>query len=672
MTNPYYENGGQPADATKAVAKRVRNELINVEAGFTNFPVLADMLVGFTYTATTTGTANTYVAAVSAKVVSYLDHLRLSLRINVGNTGASTVDVNSLGAKAIKAPDGSDLSTGDILSGKDILIEYNSSLGYFIYNGPLFTTASAAAIAAAIAAAPTNIVNDATPQLGGTLDTNSHQVRWSKGADVASATALTLGTDGNYFDITGTTQVTSIGALAVGTVVKVHFDGALILTHSATDLVLPSGANITTAAGDEAEFVEYAAGDWRCTSYVKADGTALVASGQRVGDYRSSFLSTADTGYLPADGSVYLQSAYPDLFTAIGQLSSAPNIKLPNPSILPASEGRDVAFSPNGVHMAVVVPGSPYITIYKINGNVFNALDTPLALPAAGAFGVEFSPDGASLVVGHGTSPYITIYDIAGDDFTKIANPASLPSNRVDSISFTTDTAYMAVADLSSPFVGIYTVADGVFTKLSNPATLPAGNGTGVSFGADNTYLAVSHAVSPYITIYKRSGSTFTKLANPATLPAAQAQDCAFSEDGVYLAVAVTASPYVIVYKRSGDVFTKLADPATLPPASAQCVNFSMDGLHLGVAHANSPYITIYSRSGDVFTKIADPATLPTNNAAAIRFSPNPSDKFMAVGHAVSPNVTIYEVGLDTGTEFSTPNKLPNNLNTFEYIKATA
>lgn len=108
--------------------------------------------------------------------------------------------------------------------------------------------------------------------------TNSAIVKWSKGADVASANALTLGTDGNYFDITGTTAITSIGTLGVGTVVKLHFDGALTLTHHATDLILPGGANITTAAGDEAEFVEYASGDWRCTYYTRADGTAVVGN----------------------------------------------------------------------------------------------------------------------------------------------------------------------------------------------------------------------------------------------------------------------------------------------------------------------------------------------------------------------------------------------------------
>jgi hypothetical protein len=110
---------------------------------------------------------------------------------------------------------------------------------------------------------PTSIVNAGTTEATGT-------VKYSKGNDIASAGALTLGADGNYFDITGTTTVTSITTIKIGTVVKLHFDAILTLTHHATDLVLPGGANITTAAGDEAEFIEYATGDWRCTNYQTA------------------------------------------------------------------------------------------------------------------------------------------------------------------------------------------------------------------------------------------------------------------------------------------------------------------------------------------------------------------------------------------------------------------
>jgi hypothetical protein len=119
-----------------------------------------------------------------------------------------------------------------------------------------------------------NVVEDTTPQLGGDLDANGHQVQWSKGADVASGTALPVLTDGNYFDVTGTTTITSINTTGgAGTLIKLHFDGIVTLTHHATNLVLPGAANITTAAGDEFEFMEYGAGTYRCTGWSLA-GTA--------------------------------------------------------------------------------------------------------------------------------------------------------------------------------------------------------------------------------------------------------------------------------------------------------------------------------------------------------------------------------------------------------------
>ena len=94
--------------------------------------------------------------------------------------------------------------------------------------------------------------------------------KWAKGADLASANALALGTDGDYFDITGTTAITSIGTVGIGTVIKLHFDGALTLTHNATDLVLPLGQDITTYAGLELELIEYASADWRLIGGINA------------------------------------------------------------------------------------------------------------------------------------------------------------------------------------------------------------------------------------------------------------------------------------------------------------------------------------------------------------------------------------------------------------------
>lgn len=100
--------------------------------------------------------------------------------------------------------------------------------------------------------------------------------RLSKGADVASATTLTLGTDGNYFDVTGTTTITGIATVRVGSVIKLHFDASLVLTHNASTLNLPGGVDITTTAGDEAEFIERGVGQWACINYRRADGLPVV------------------------------------------------------------------------------------------------------------------------------------------------------------------------------------------------------------------------------------------------------------------------------------------------------------------------------------------------------------------------------------------------------------
>ena len=98
--------------------------------------------------------------------------------------------------------------------------------------------------------------------------------RFKKGADLPSATTLTLGSDGSYFDVTGTTTITGISAIGVGAVISLQFDGALTLTHSAT-LVLPDSLNITTESTDIATLIQDdATPTWRLLTFSRADATS--------------------------------------------------------------------------------------------------------------------------------------------------------------------------------------------------------------------------------------------------------------------------------------------------------------------------------------------------------------------------------------------------------------
>lgn len=91
--------------------------------------------------------------------------------------------------------------------------------------------------------------------------------------DVASATTCDIGAVASMrVRITGTTTITSLGTSA-DRIRFVHFSGALTLTHNATTLILPGGANITTVAGDAAIFASDTSGNWRCLTYTRAAST---------------------------------------------------------------------------------------------------------------------------------------------------------------------------------------------------------------------------------------------------------------------------------------------------------------------------------------------------------------------------------------------------------------
>ncbi|USK71774.1 hypothetical protein [Peribacillus asahii] len=79
--------------------------------------------------AVATGTANAYIATLTPALSAYQEGVSLRLKINVDNTGASTINVNGLGAKAIKKVDGTDINVGQLKA---------EGIYDFYYNGTNF------------------------------------------------------------------------------------------------------------------------------------------------------------------------------------------------------------------------------------------------------------------------------------------------------------------------------------------------------------------------------------------------------------------------------------------------------------------------------------------------------------------------------------------------------
>lgn len=103
---------------------------------------------------------------------------------------------------------------------------------------------------------------------------------FSNGTDNSGGATITLG-DGRSFNlITSTTAITAFAFTddVTGRQAVIRFNTSRTLTHNATSLVLPTGANITTNVGDLCQVESRGSGNFRVNWYTRADGTALTAS----------------------------------------------------------------------------------------------------------------------------------------------------------------------------------------------------------------------------------------------------------------------------------------------------------------------------------------------------------------------------------------------------------
>lgn len=91
-----------------------------------------------------------------------------------------------------------------------------------------------------------------------------------KETDIASAATCNIGAVATFrARITGTVTITSLGTQPNKWKV-IRFAGVLTLTHNASTLILPGGANITTAANDTATMFSDPSGNWRMYFYQRA------------------------------------------------------------------------------------------------------------------------------------------------------------------------------------------------------------------------------------------------------------------------------------------------------------------------------------------------------------------------------------------------------------------
>ena len=107
------------------------------------------------------------------------------------------------------------------------------------------------------------------------VTTHGGQSRLAKGTSIASAATLVIGSDGNFFDVTGATGPITAMTVTAGTRFWLRFLSTPTINYNASSLITPRDANITVETGDIWELFALADNQVIVTNVLRASGFML-------------------------------------------------------------------------------------------------------------------------------------------------------------------------------------------------------------------------------------------------------------------------------------------------------------------------------------------------------------------------------------------------------------
>lgn len=204
------------------------NRLVGVTSAIQTQIDAKGAITGQTWTGTHAFPSTVSFGLVSATEISYLD----------GVTGAIQTQIDGKGAITGQAWTGTHTFPTQTLGSNNTRVATTAYVDQTAFSSAL----------------PAKLVGFLSSPDGVTVSFTQFHVGYAqkeaKGANIASAATINLSTaTGNFVHVTGTTGITAI-TIDSGAEYTVVFDGVLTVTHNAASLILPSGQNETTAAGD--------------------------------------------------------------------------------------------------------------------------------------------------------------------------------------------------------------------------------------------------------------------------------------------------------------------------------------------------------------------------------------------------------------------------------------
>ena len=541
--------------ATLAKSSSVNDLDAAVVTAFGVLPTETNLTRGTVNYAVDTGTANAYIVALPHTPSGYVDGLRVSFRALNTNTGASTINVSSLGVKTIRLTDSSVLAANNIQATAPSELVYSTASGYFHLSTGLvglasgvstfLGTPSSANLATAItdetgtgalvfASSPTLI----TPTLG----TPASVVLTNATGTAASLTAGNVTTNANLTGhVTSTGNTAALGSFSSAQLATALTDetgtGASVF---ATSPVLVTPALGTPASGIMTNVTGTASGltagnvttNANLTGHITSSGNAAV-----LGSFTSAQLATALTDETGSGAAVFAVSP---TFTGTVTIPVTPSNSTDAASkgyVDSVKQSLDIKDSVRVASTANIAVATALIDSSTIDGVVVATGDRVLLKDQSTA-----SENGIYVVVASGAASRSTDADVS----------AEVTSGMYTFVSAGTASASMGFVLTTADTITLNTTSL-VFTQFSGAGQIISGAGltkTGNTLdavGTTNRIVVSANAIDIGTDVVTLTGSqiltnkTISFTDNTVTATSAQLRTALSDETGTGVAVFGTS-----------------------------------------------------------------------------------------------------------------------------------